>query len=276
MDNYHEVFLGGGSVLLAFLYLVKNGQITVKKHIYAYDINQPLIAVYQNIQKHHEELYSCLQYYIQEYINIDSKLNNVNRTPSTIDDAISSRESYYYWIRLKYNNLSDIEKTSVLGSCLFIFLNKTCFRGLFRVGPNGFNVPYGNYVNPQIITRKHLDTIHELIQNVVFISQDFSNSLANIGDNDFVYLDPPYAPENSKSFVKYTGNGFILDDHIRLFSLLNNLKGRFMLSNADVDLVRANFEITNFTIDSLTCKRAINSKNPSAKTKELLIRNYNC
>lgn len=113
MDNYHEVFLGGGSVLLAFLYLVKNGQITVKKHIYAYDINQPLIAVYQNIQKHHGELYSCLQYYIQEYINIDSKLNNVNRTPSTIDDAISSRESYYYWIRLKYNNLSDIEKKQV-------------------------------------------------------------------------------------------------------------------------------------------------------------------
>ena len=274
IDNYHEIFLGGGSVLLAVLSLVKSGLITITGSIYAYDINKPLIAIYHNIQKNHEELYSCLKKYIQEYNSIDPKLTGVNRTPSTVNDAVSSRESYYYWIRSKYNALSGIEKISVLGSSLFIFLNKTGFRGLFRVGPNGFNVPYGNYVNPQIIDQEHLDTIHELIQNVVFISQDFSNSLVNIGKNDFVYLDPPYVPVNPKSFVKYTDNGFSFEDHCKLFNILNNFNGCFMLSNADVELVRNNFDANKFMIDSLTCKRTINSKNPSAKTQELLIRNY--
>lgn len=274
MDSYHEVFLGGGSVLLALMSLVKKGLITIKGNVYAYDINKPLIAIYQNIKKNHEELYGCLQQYIKEYNSIDPKSDVVNRTPTTIDDATSSRESYYYWIRSKYNALSEKEKISVLGSSLFIFLNKTGFRGLFRVGPNGFNVPYGNYVNPQIIDRDHLDTIHDLIQKVTFISQDFESSLENIGQNDFVYLDPPYCPNSQTSFVKYTDNGFSLEDHQRLFGLLNNLKGSFMLSNADVELVHTNFDATKFMIDHLICKRAINSKKPQSTAGEVLIRNY--
>jgi len=275
MDNYHEIFIGGGSVLLTMLSLVQMGHIKVYHHIYAYDINQPLIAVYQNIQNQYEELYECLQQYITEYNSCDPNSTVVNRSPLTLTEGKSSRESYYYWIRIKYNKLSEQERISVLGSSLFIFLNKTCFRGLFRVGPNGFNVPYGNYVNPQIINHDHLETIHNLIKNVRFICQDFSVSLNTVGDNDFIYLDPPYAPENSKSFVKYTNGGFSLANHMDLFTRLNIIKCRFMLSNSDVELVRENFSPLKFKFDNLVCKRAINSKNPSAKTNEVIIRNYN-
>lgn len=274
MDNYHEIFIGGGSVLLALLSLVQMGHIIVHHHIYAYDINKPLIAIYQNIQNHHEELYKCIQQYITEYNECDPNSKTINRSPKTLIEAKSSRESYYYWIRIMYNKLSETEKTSIMGSCLFIFLNKTCFRGLFRVGPNGFNVPYGNYVNPQIIDYDHLVTIHNLIQNVQFICQDFSISLNSVGDNDFVYLDPPYVPENSKSFVKYAEGGFNLDNHQNLFTKLNLVKCRFILSNSDVDLVRKNFDSLKFKFDDLVCKRTINSKKPSAKTNEVLIRNY--
>lgn len=278
MDNYHEIFIGGGSVLLTLLSLVQTGHITVHHQIYAYDINQPLIGIYQNIQKRHEELYACLQQYIAEYNSCDPNSTVINRTPQTLSEAKSSRESYYYWIRIMYNKLSDREKISVLGSSLFIFLNKTCFRGLFRVGPNGFNVPYGNYTNPQIIDHDHLETIHNLIKNVQFICQDYSASLNTVGDDDFIYLDPPYAPENSKSFVKYTIGGFTLANHVDLFTRLNqdSFRGKchFMLSNADVELVRDSFSPLKFKFDGLTCKRAINSKNPSAKTNEVLIRNY--
>lgn len=274
MNNYHEVFLGGGSVLLALLILYKKGVIIIKGKVYAYDSNKPLIAIYQNIQKNHEELYACLQNYIQEYNSVDPASTNVNRKPTTLDEAKSSRESYYYWIRSKYNALSDEDKISVLGSSLFIFLNKTGFRGMFRLGPNGFNVPYGNYANPQIIESEHLDTIHELIQNVVFRCQDFSDSLANIGENDFVYLDPPYVPTDSKSFVKYTETGFNLENHQKLFGMLSDLKCCFLLSNADVELVRNHFDGGKFMIDSLICKRAINSKKPQSTAGEVLIRNY--
>jgi DNA adenine methylase len=274
MDNYHEPFLGGGSVLFTLLSLIQHGYIKVHHNIYVYEINRPLIAVYQNIQHHHEELYACLQKYIAEYNDCDPKSTEVNRSPATLKEAKSSRESYYYWIRTMYNQLPPQEKTSVLGSSLFIFLNKTCFRGLFRMGPNGFNVPYGNYVNPQIIDHEHLVVVHNLIKNVQFMCQDFTVSLSSVGERDFVYLDPPYAPENSKSFVKYTDGGFTLADHQDLFTRLNRMKSHFLLSNADVELVHEHFNPMRFNIEHLVCKRAINSKNPSAKTNELLIRNY--
>lgn len=160
---------------------------------------------------------------------------------------------------------------------MFIFLNKTCFRGLFREGPNGFNVPYGNYKNPEIINKSHLDEIHLLIQNVQFECCDFTTSLKNIVENDFVYLDPPYAPEKDTSFIKYTNKGFGLDEHKKLFTLCNNLSNenkKFMMSNADVKLVRDNFIDEKYTLNSILCKRTINSKNPESKTKEVIIKNY--
>ena len=160
---------------------------------------------------------------------------------------------------------------------MFIFLNKTCFRGVFRVGPNGFNVPYGHYPNPEIINKEHLEEIHHLLQNVIFECGDFHTSLRTAESNDFIYLDPPYAPETNTSFVGYTENGFSLGDHNHLFWRIHDLTDtnkKVMLNNDDVSLVRENFTSDKYTIVSILCKRAIHSKKPDAKAKEVIITNY--
>lgn len=162
---------------------------------------------------------------------------------------------------------------------MFVFLNKTCFRGLYRVGPNGFNVPYGNYKNPEIINIDHLNEIHNLIKNVKFIVSDFKlvlaeKNLQNFENNDYIYMDPPYAPENKKSFVQYNKDGFNEEEHIKLFELCNKMNNKFMMSNSDVDLVRNHFTTSKYNLTSISCKRKINSKSPNSKTNELIIMNY--
>ena len=79
-------------------------------------------------------------------------LRLIDRNPETKEEAVKCRENYFYWVRSRYNKLTDLEKKTIQGSAMFLFLNKTCFRGLFRVGPNGFNVPYGHYKRPNIIS----------------------------------------------------------------------------------------------------------------------------
>ena len=276
INNYHETFLGGGSVLLTLLSYVKNDIIKIHGNIYAYDLNEPLIYMYKNIQTHHNELYDTLQTIITEFNECED--GEINRKPETIEEAKMVKENYYYWTRIRYNKLSLTDKKGVIGSAMFIFLNKTCFRGIFRVGPNGFNVPYGNYKKPGIIDKAHLEEIHHLIQNVIFECSDFNTSLTNVEVNDFVYLDPPYAPpQTESSFVGYTEKGFSIENHNNLFKLIHTLTDtnkKIMLSNADVSLVRENFTDEKYTILSILCKRSINSKNPDAKAKEVIIRNY--
>ena len=275
INNYREAFLGGGSVLLTLLSYVKSGIIKIQGNIYAYDLNEPLIYIYKNIQTYHNELYDVLLAIITEFNECGT--GEINRAPANIEEAKIAKENYYYWIRSEYNKLSLHDKKSVLGSAMFIFLNKTCFRGVFRVGPKGFNVPYGHYNNPEIINKEHLEEIHNLIQNVVFECCDFNTSLTIVEPNDFVYLDPPYAPETDTSFVGYTENGFNIENHNNLFKLIHMLTDtnkKIMLSNADVSLVRENFTNEKYNTLSILCKRSINSKNPDAKAKEVIIKNY--
>jgi DNA adenine methylase len=275
INNYREIFLGGGSVLLTLLSYVKNGIIKIQGNIYAYDLNEPLIYIYKNIQIHHNELYDVMQTIITDFNECGN--GEINRTPSNITEAKIAKENYYYWIRSEYNKLCLTDKKSILGSAMFIFLNKTCFRGVFRVGPKGFNVPYGHYNNPEIINKKHLEEIHNLIQNVIFECCDFNTSLTIVEPNDFVYLDPPYAPETDTSFVGYTENGFNIENHNNLFKLIHILTDtnkKIMLSNSDVNLVRENFTNEKYNTLSILCKRSINSKNPDAKAKEVIIKNY--
>ena len=279
INNYREVFLGGGSVLLALLSYIKGGLIKLHGAIYAYDLNEPLIFVYKNIQTHHKELYETLQTIIGDFNACGN--GTINRKPENIEEAKGAKENYYYWIRSEYNKLNLSEKKSILGSAMFIFLNKTCFRGIFRIGPNGFNVPYGHYNNPEIVNKQHLEEIAVLLQNVVFECCDFTTSLTRIEHNDFVYIDPPYAPETQSSFVGYTENGFTIENHNNLFKLIHSLTDsnkKIMLSNADVSLVRKNFcnceKNDSYSILSILCKRSINSKNPESKAKEVIIKNY--
>ena len=271
MNNYHEVFLGGGSVLFALLSLQKQNKIIIKDKIYAYDINEILINVYKNVQLNKDSLYDFISTYIKEYDDIKGTI--INRKPLNIEDAKTSKESYYYWIRNKFNNM---DKTTIECSAIFMFLNKTCFRGMYREGPNGFNVPYGHYkTTPSIITKSDLNYISELIKNVEFIHSDFSKSLLNIKKDDFVYLGPPYAPENNKSFVGYTSEGFNLETHKKLFNEIlkfNTREIKFLMSNSKVEIVLNYFK--DYKTEDIVVRRAINSKKPDSKTTEVFIYNF--
>ena len=268
INNYHELFLGGGSVLFAILSLQKHNKLLIKDKVYAYDINVNLINMYKNVQTKKDELYKILKSYYDKYDSISGSI--INRKPKTIEEAQTSKESYYYWIRDKYNN---IDKNTVECSALFILINKICFRGMYREGPNGYNVPYGHYKKtPSLISKKELDDISSLIKNVVFKHNSFIESIKNVKEGDFVYLDPPYAPENSKSFVGYVEGGFNLKTHESLFAEIKKLENiKFIMSNAKVDIVTNSFK--DYNCEDIVARRAINSKNPGSTTTEVVIYN---
>lgn len=269
MNNYHEIFLGGGSVLFALLSLRKSNNIKVNGKIYAYDLNQDLINLYQVIQTNPIEFLTILNEFKETYHNITT--NTINRKPETLEDGLTSKESYYYWIRKQFNTTHDNE---IQKSAMFLFLNKTCFRGLYRTGPNGFNVPYGHYkTTPTIITEDELNSISELISDVNFICADFTKSIQQAEPNDYLYLDPPYAPETKNSFVAYTADGFDLETHNNLFNLIKTLDEsiKFTLSNSKVDMVTEAFE--NYNQEDVNARRAINSKKPDSVTTEVIISN---
>ena len=146
--NYKEIFIGGGSVLLALL----SSDIKITGKIYAYDLNKILINLYKNIQNNPNELYEKVIMFKKIYSNITE--NIINKNPNNIKEALKSKESYYYWIRKLFNKEKD---NTLIKSAMFIFLNKLCFRGMYREGPNGFNVPFGHYKKiPEIINLRTL------------------------------------------------------------------------------------------------------------------------
>jgi DNA adenine methylase len=268
INNYHELFLGGGSVLLSLLSLQADNKIIINGSINAYDINPIIINMFINIRDNPLEIYKYIKKLIFHFNKIS--INNGNRKIKHTNQ-ITSKESFYYWLRYKFNKLK-IKESSIRVSAIFIFLNKTCFRGVYREGPNGFNVPYGNYNNPEIINKNHLIELSKLIQNVNFYHMGFEESFKNISVQDFVYLDPPYAPINSTSFVGYVADGFNIDKHKKLFELTKsiiNKNCKFIMSNSDVDLVKDSFK--DYQIITILCKRSINSKNPESKVNEVLI-----
>jgi DNA adenine methylase len=145
---------------------------------------------------------------------------------------------------------------------------------VYREGPRGFNVPFGNYTNPAVFDEAHLRQVSVLIKDVIFTVQPYSSSLERVGAGDFVYLDPPYAPVDEKSFVGYTVDGFRLADHQELFKQIRTLKekgAKMLLSNADVPLVREAFP--SYETKIVSCRRAIHSKTPDARINEVLITN---
>ena len=271
INNYHELFVGGGSVLIALLENIAIKNIVVKGTINVYDVNTTLIYFYKNIQKSYKAVFETISVIIEEFnsfndLPYDKKIKP-NRKPLCIED-ITCKETYYYWIRQLFNSLKN--KKSVLATAYFIFLNKTCFRGVYREGPKGFNVPYGHYNNPEIINKKHLRKFKKLISSVNFFNSDFMKSFENCEENDFLYLDPPYAPINNKSFVKYNSSGFDLEQHVKLFDKCKSYN--FLMSNSCVPLVLSAFDdVEKYEILEIDCKRKINSKKPESTVKEVLI-----
>jgi len=273
--NYHEIFIGGGSVLFSFLQKLENKEISISGNIYVYDINPYLIGLYKNIQTNSKNLYNVIKIIIDEFNSIDDTQEVLIKNPKNKEEAFSSRESYYYWIRHNYNNLCKTKNSDDINiSSMFIFLNKTCFRGIYRESKNGFNVPYGHYKNPEIINKKIIDNVSSLLssKNVIFQCMDFKDSIKLIEKDDFVYLDPPYVPINITSFVGYTKDSFT--EHEKLFELCKShidKNAKFLMSNSDTELVKNNMSMYNISI--IQCRRAINSKNPASKTNEVLIYN---
>jgi DNA adenine methylase len=293
INNYHEGFLGGSSVLIGLLCMIRQNKIRLDGKIYAYDINSALIHLFKNIQNNHDELYEHTQELVQKYNtcsttsekdNVTTSTNSINkRKPTSLQEAMSCQESFYYWTRKCYNTLSEEDKHSVYGSALFLFLNKTCFRGLYRVSSsNCFNVSFGHYRNPEIINKKHLDELHDLLRPVEFYVCHFRSSLQNntFCDDDFVYIDPPYIPipnAQTRSFVSYSKDGFNEKDHTDLFNICHDLskkKVKLMMSNSDVPAIHENFNTPCYHVTSILCKRQINSKNPESKVNEVIITNY--
>jgi DNA adenine methylase len=189
MNNYHEPFLGGGSVLLALLSYIENGTITVAGKIYASDINTTLIGLYQNIQANPHALIAEVRQLIEESAVAAAAATaapEVNRKASTLQEAQTSPESYYFWVRSRFNMVSKEDRMTIPASAMFLFINKTCFRGLYREGPHGFNVPYGNYNNPAILDEEHILHISALIKNVVFSVSSFPDAFSRVVAEDFM------------------------------------------------------------------------------------------
>lgn len=284
INNYHEPFLGGGSVLLALLSQIRDGKAAVTGTIYASDLNPYLIALYTNMQSNVDNLIVETKALIEEYEKITG--TDINRKPANEVEARGSQESFYYWIRSKFNAFGPDEKKSARGSAMFLFINKTCFRGVYREGPTGINVPFGHYKTPAIMDEDHMRAVSTLIRNVVFTCQPFTASVANAvvanavvakaTAGDFVYLDPPYAPKDVNSFVAYTKQGFDLDEHRTLFKEIHALSAKgvkLAMSNAEVKLVTDAFPEPTYKTKIISCRRAINSKDPADKTNEVLIVN---
>ena len=275
INNYHEPFLGGGSVLIGLLMKQKEGDVEISGVIRASDLNLALIGMYQNIQSHPHALIEELKR-IMSQSDASKHGTVVNRDASSLAEAMTSEESHYYYIRKTYNAIGQDDKTSLIASAMFIFMNKTCFRGVYREGPNGFNVPFGHYVNPSIMDEMHILFISDLIKDVIFTRQTYDESLSYAEEGDFIYFDPPYAPENANSFVAYNACGFNHDNHEHLFNSclqLSEKNIKFVMSNSDVQIVKSLFPTPDYQTKIVSCRRTINSSDPSARTNEVLISN---
>ncbi|MFZ7988434.1 DNA adenine methylase [Fusobacterium watanabei] len=264
INKYAEIFVGGGAVLFDILNKYKLDE------VYISDKNLELINTYKSIRDDVGILIKLLKEMEEQY----TSLNNENR------------KLYYYEKRREYNNLKiNIEENNIEKAVLFIFLNKTCFNGLYRVNKKGeFNVPMGAYKNPKICDKENLKNVSMALKNVKIIYADYRESESFIDEKTFVYIDPPYRPLNtSSSFTSYTENDFSDKEQIELaeyIDLLNKKGAKIVLSNSDPknNNIDDNFfdELyKNYNINRVKATRMLNS-NASLRgvINELLITNY--
>jgi DNA adenine methylase len=254
IDTYVEPFVGGGAV---FFHIV--GQFPEIESFYLFDINPDLVACYNAIKND-----------IEEVINELKALNAIFKRKK------GGRKDFFYEIRMQFNTDRDPAK--------LIFLNKTCFNGLYRVNSSGlFNVPFGDYKNPRICDEENLKVVSKVLAKAEIICGDFGKSERFIEANTFVYLDPPYRPISpTASFTSYTKEDFSLRDQIRLAQFCKNIDARgakFLLSNSDPKNENPKdhfFEdnYSDFTISRVHAIRAINCKGSKrGMIKELIITN---
>ena len=264
INKYAEIFLGGGAVLFDILSKYKLDE------VYISDKNLELINTYKSIRDNVDILIKSLKEMEEQYI----PLNN------------EDRKIYYYEKREEYNSLKiNSEMNNIEKAILFIFLNKTCFNGLYRVNKKGkFNVPMGAYKKPKICDEENLKNVSLTLRNVKIVYADYRESEKFIDDKTFVYIDPPYRPLNiTSSFTSYTENDFNDKEQIELAEYINvlNKKGaKIVISNSDPknnDIDDNFFDklYKNYNINRVKATRMLNS-NASLRgaINELLITNY--
>ena len=264
INKYAEIFLGGGAVLFDILSKYKLDE------VYISDKNLELINTYKSIRDNVDILIKSLKEMEEQYI----PLNN------------EDRKIYYYEKREEYNSLKiNSEVNNIEKAILFIFLNKTCFNGLYRVNKKGkFNVPMGAYKKPKICDEENLKNVSLTLRNVKIVYADYRKSEKFIDDKTFVYIDPPYRPLNiTSSFTSYTENDFNDKEQIELAEYINvlNKKGaKIVISNSDPknnDIDDNFFDklYKNYNINRVKATRMLNS-NASLRgaINELLITNY--
>jgi DNA adenine methylase len=236
-ERYSEPFLGGGSVFLS---------LSPSRSILG-DANEWLIDTYEAIRDDWESVAEIL------------------------DSLVNTRDAY-----LRYRSVPITELDFVRRAAHFIYLNKTCFRGLFRVNRNGqFNVPYGDY-DRRYYDAANLQAVSSMLQKAELRRGDFELVLFDVNVKDFVYLDPPYVKLGGHSdFNRYTSTQFRLEDHVRLAAFCNEMTNRgvrWAQSNSDTQLVRELY--AEYEIVQLNARREINLDSQKRNITELLIRNY--
>ncbi len=248
-NRYYEPFLGGGAV---FFHLHPDNA-TLS------DINPNLMALYQHVKTHTDELLSILYRLRFKYHAMSPK----------------EQEQEFYRVRERYNQLKagDIEK-----SALFVFLNKTGFNGLYRENSKGdFNVPFGRYDNPAMFDEVNLRAVSRTLQGAELLTGSFSDAVKTAQAGDFVYFDPPYAPLSKTAyFTSYTKDTFGPDKQSELAEVARQLAARgvlVMLSNSSCEVIRELYH--DFNQFDVRASRAINSKpDLRGKINELLITSY--
>ena len=248
--TYHEPFLGGGAVM--FNLLSKEPKMSCNVS----DFNADLILAYVTIRDKLGKLVESLENHSKNYYKNSTE--------------------YYYQVR-KQEPKQQIEKVSRL-----IFLNRTCFNGLYRVNKKGqFNVPLGRYTNPNIVNKENLTAVNRILQSktIKISCRGFEAVLGDTKKGDLIYFDPPYQPISSTAnFTSYTHRDFTEDDLQRLVDLANQLNSKgchVLLSNSNSKTVKDYFSEKHWFISEIKANRAINS-NSKKRTghKEIIIKNY--
>ena len=263
ITKYAEPFVGGGAFLFSILktYNLEN--------VYISDINSSLIVTYKAIRD-----------------NVDGLIEHLARLQNDYKSQNQeARKLFYYGKRERYNQLVKTQNNGLELASLFIFLNRTCFNGLYRVNAkNEFNVPMGNYRNPIICDEQLLREDSEALKGINIVCLNYKESSSFIDERTLVYFDPPYRPLNvTASFTSYTTDGFTDKDQIKLANYakeLSNRGAKILLSNSDPKNVSSEDNFfddlySDFKIERIFAKRNISSKvEGRKKITELLICNY--
>ena len=263
IEEYCEPFVGGGAVLFDVLNNYN------PKKVLMNDLNQELINTYIQVRDNVNNIINSLLEIQVSYWNMNNE----------------EQKSFYYKKRNEFNEYIEKKKYSVEMAVLFLFLNRTCFNGLYRVNKDGkFNVPIGSYKKPIICDVENLRKVSELLKKVTITCGDYKDCINFINNKTFVYIDPPYRPLNrTSSFTSYSNIEFCDEQQIELSEIvkkISNLGAKVLISNSDPKNTNTDDNFfddlyKSFTINRVSASRMINSDAKKRnKINELLISNY--